>query len=118
MSIRRVCKHSEPRNVPARGFNSSLLWRTSTMLRQLPSLAVLFAVLVPAGRVWGQVGAPPRSGSEASLGNEAPRSNSFEANKPVAMTNKIIKPVPLSADTQGSALKNMDKNISDQVGDL
>jgi hypothetical protein len=88
------------------------------MLRQLPSLAVLFAVIVPAGNVWGQVAARPRSGSQPSLGNSALRSNSFEANKPVAMTNKIIKPVPLSADSQGSALTNLDRNISGQIGDL
>ena len=88
------------------------------MLRHLPSLAVLFAILVSAGNVWGQVAAPPRVGSQPSLGNAALRPNSFEPNKPVAMTNKIIKPVPLSADSQSSALTNIDRHISGQVGDL
>jgi hypothetical protein len=88
------------------------------MLRHFPSLAVLFAVIVPAGDAWGQIAAQPRTGSQQSQGNAALRPNSFEANKPVAMTNKIIKPVPLSADSQGSALANMDRNIAGQIGEL
>jgi hypothetical protein len=34
------------------------------------------------------------------------------------MTNKIIKPVPLSADSQRSALTNLDSHISGQIGIL
>lgn len=88
------------------------------MLRQLLSLAVGFAISVSAGNVWGQIAAPPRFGSQPSLGNAALRPNSFEPNKPVAMTNKIIKPAPLSADSQRSALTNIDRHISGQIGDL
>src|SRR5882757_9313945 len=88
------------------------------MLRQFPSLAVGFALIVSAGNAWVQIAAPPRFGSQPSLGNAALRPNSFEPNKPVAMINKIIKPVPLSADSQHSALTNIDRHIFSQVGDL
>jgi hypothetical protein len=88
------------------------------MLCQLPSLAVLLAIFVSAGNVWGQIAAPPRFGSQPSLGNAALRRNSFEPNKPVAMTNNIIKPVPLSTDSQRSALTNIDRHISGQISDL
>ena len=88
------------------------------MLRHLPSFAVLFVVIFPAGHAWGQVAAPPRSGSQTSRGNAALRSNSFEANKPVAMNNKIIKPIPLSVDSQRSALTNIDRLITGQIGEL
>jgi len=88
------------------------------MLRQLPSLAVLLAIIVSASDVWGQIAAPPRVGSQPSLGNAALRPNTLEANKPVAMTNKIIKPVPLTADSQRTALSNIDRHISAQIADL
>src|SRR3989442_1490736 len=42
------------------------------MLRQSPSLAALFAIIISAGNVSGQVAAPPRVGSQPSLGNAAP----------------------------------------------
>lgn len=87
------------------------------MFRPLPTLAVL-SIILSAGTVWAQVAAPPRVGTEQSLGNSALRPNSFEANKPVAMTNKIIVPVVLSVDSQHSALVNIDKRISQQIADL
>jgi hypothetical protein len=88
------------------------------MLRQFPSLAILLAVFASAGAAWGQYAAPPRVGAQPELGNTGLRPNTFEANKPVAMTNKIIKPAPLSADSQRSALANIDRQISVQVADL
>lgn len=88
------------------------------MLRRLPIFAALFAVLVSSGNVWGQLAAPPRVGSQPSLGNAALRPNTFDPNKPVAMINKIVQPVPLSADSQRAALMNIDKHISGQIADL
>ena len=92
------------------------------MLRRLPSLGVLavipLAILVSAGTAKGQAAAPPRVGPQTSLGNAGLRPNTFEANKPVAMTNKIIKPVPLTADSQRTALVNIDRQISSQIEDL
>ncbi len=86
----------------------------------LPPVAVLLAITVSVstGNVWGQIAAPPRFGWEPSLGNAALRPNSFEPNKPVAMTNKVIKPMPLSADSQRSALTNIDRHISGLISDL
>jgi hypothetical protein len=57
-------------------------------------------------------------GSQTSDGNSALRRNTFEANKPVASPNAIIKPIPLSVDSQKAALANIDKNIIDQVESL
>ncbi len=88
------------------------------MFHRSPSPVVLFSMIVSATQVWGQTAAPPRVGSQPSLGNSALRSNSFEPNKPVAMANKIIKPIPLSADSQRSALMNIDRNILGQIEDL
>ncbi|HEY3964326.1 MAG TPA: hypothetical protein VGM05_07190, partial [Planctomycetaceae bacterium] len=84
----------------------------------ISSFAMLLAIVAPAGTVQAQVAAPPRTGSQVSRGNSDLRPNSFEANKPVAMDNIIIKPVPLSTDSQRSALMNIDKNILSQAGDL
>ena len=88
------------------------------MLRHRSLLAVLFAILASAGNAWGQAGAPPRVGSQTSLGNADLRPNRFEANKPVATTNSILKPVPLSASSQRTALTNIDRQISGQIEDL
>ncbi len=88
------------------------------MIRPLPSLTILFSIFVSAGTVWGQVAAPPRVGTQTSQGNSALRPNSIEPNKPVAMDNKIIKPLPLAADSQASALANIDRSICGQIGDL
>jgi hypothetical protein len=88
------------------------------MLRQSLSLAALFALVISTGTVSGQVAAPPRFGSQTSQGNAALRPNSIEPNKPVAMTNKIMKPLPLSAEAQASALANIDRHIAAQIGDL
>ena len=88
------------------------------MLRPVPSIAVLLAIAVSVGDAWGQVAAPPRFGSQQSLGNSALRPNRSEPNKPVAMTNNVIKPVPLSAESQSSALGNIDRHISSQISDL
>ena len=85
------------------------------MHRQLPLLAVVFAIIVSVGDVWAQKVAPPRFGSQLSLGNAALRPNSFEPNEPVAMTNGIVKPMPLSADSQRSALTSIDRRVSDQI---
>jgi hypothetical protein len=88
------------------------------MYRQLLSLAVGFATTVAAVEAWGQPAAPPRFGPEPSLGNAAVRPNVFDATKPVAMTNKVIKPVPLSADSQHNALINIDRHVLGLVNDL
>jgi hypothetical protein len=88
------------------------------MFRQFPSLAILIAMIFSAGAASGQIAAPPQVGTEPSLGNEALRPNSLEPNKPVAMTNMIIKPIPLSVDSQRNALTNIDQHISGQIADL
>ncbi len=88
------------------------------MLRQFPSLAVLFVIGLSTSHAWGQIAAPPRYGSEQSQGNAGLRPNSFEPNKPVAMPNKVIIPLPLVADSQRSALASIDRKVAGQVGDL
>ncbi len=94
------------------------------MLRPFFRTAVLFAIAAPLAvfllstSATAQPAAPPRFGPEPSRANAAVRPNTFEPNKPVAMTNKIIKPVPLSADAQTTALSNIDRHISNQVADL
>ncbi len=86
----------------------------------IKSLAVMLLVgtLTSTSLLFGQVAAPPAVGSQTSEGNSALRRNTFEANKPVATPNAIIKPIPLSVDAQRSALANIDKNIVDQVESL
>jgi len=88
------------------------------MIRQPHAIVTFIAIAVSAGNVWGQIAAPPRVGTEQSRGNSALRPNSFEANKAVAMVNKIIQPVPLSADSQRTALADIDRRIIGQIGDL
>ncbi|MDB5385176.1 MAG: hypothetical protein JWM11_822 [Planctomycetaceae bacterium] len=88
------------------------------MFRRPLALFVLTITLLSTRGLFAQLAAPPRVGSQSSNGNSALRPNSFEANKPVAMPNKIIIPIPLSGDAQRSALTNLDRHIADQVGDL
>lgn len=88
------------------------------MLRQPLSLAVLVGTLASTSFLCAQVAAPPAVGQQSSDGNSALRRNTFEANKPVATPNAIIKPIPLSVDSQKTALSNIDKNIIDQVDSL
>lgn len=88
------------------------------MCRHLPLFAVLFATSLSAESAWAQLAAPPRVGPEQSLGNSALRPNSFEPNKPVALTNKIIMPVALSVESQRSALANIDRHVAQQINDL
>lgn len=88
------------------------------MSHQRISLAALIALSITSNPAWSQVAAPTRDGFEPAQGNAALRANSFEANKPVAMINEIIKPVPLSADSQSSALSNIDRRISAQATEL
>lgn len=83
-----------------------------------PHAMVIFTTLLSAPGLFGQVAAPPRTGTQLSEGNSALRPNNFEANKPVAMPNKIITPVPLSTDAQHDALANLDKHILEQVEQL
>jgi hypothetical protein len=88
------------------------------MLRRSLSLLVLVGAITSTNHLFGQVAAPPRVGSQSSEGNSALRANTFEANKPVATPNAIIKPIPLSADAQRAALANIDKNIVEQTESL
>jgi hypothetical protein len=88
------------------------------MLRMSLALVALTTTIISGQVVYGQVAAPPRVGSQSSNGNAALRPNTFEANKPVAMANKIITPIPLSTDAQRSALANLDKHIAEQVEQL
>jgi hypothetical protein len=83
-----------------------------------PHAVAIFTALLSAQGLFGQVAAPPRTGTQLSDGNSGLRSNNFEANKPVAMPNKIITPVPLSTDAQRDALANLDKHITEQVEQL
>lgn len=85
------------------------------MLRQLTSLTAFSSTLACTSLLFAQVAAPPAVGPQTSEGNSALRRNNFEANKPVATPNAIIKPIPLSTEAQKSALSNIDKNIIDQV---
>lgn len=82
------------------------------------SLVALLATFVSTSSLFGQLAAPPRVGSQPSYGNSALRSNAYEPNKPVAMTNKIVKPIPLTAETQRNALANLDRHIAGHVADL
>jgi hypothetical protein len=88
------------------------------MLRHLQLIALLFATVAPAETALAQKGAAPRFGWQPSQGNAALRPNTLEANKPVAMTNKIIQPVPLSADSQRHALASIDKNVTSQIASV
>lgn len=83
--------------------------------RRLPF--VLFAFALSSPLAWGQAG-PAGTNPAPSLGRSELKRNSFEPNKPVAVANKIITPVPLSADSQRSALSNIDRRIAVQIGDL
>ena len=85
------------------------------MCRQL---AFTLALTLSAGVLSAQDAARPRVGSQPSLGNEALRVNAFEANEPVAMTNRVVKPIPMSAETQKTALSNIDRQISSQASAL
>jgi hypothetical protein len=88
------------------------------MYRHILSVVALIATLVPANNLFGQMAAPPRVGSQPSFGNAAVRPNAFEPNKPVAMTNKIVKPIPLTAETQRNALANIDQHLAGHIADL
>ena len=88
------------------------------MSRQVLSFTVLFATLISTSHVIGQTVDTARQGPQPNPRTSALRPNTFEPNKPVAATNKIIKPVPLSADSQRSALVNIDRNISHQIENL
>lgn len=88
------------------------------MIRMSLASFVLTMTFMSSQVVRGQIATPPRIGSQSSNGNAALRPNNFEANKPVAMPNKIVTPVPLSVDAQRSALSNLDKHIADQVDQL
>jgi len=80
--------------------------------------AMLFVLAVVVDDAGAQKATRPRVGSQPSQGNAALRPNSLAANKPVAMTNTIIKPAPLSPDSQRTALANIDRRINEQVGEL
>jgi len=65
-----------------------------------------------------QVAAPPAVGPQPSLGNQALRSNSIEPGKAVAVVNKIVTPLPLSAVEKESAVKAINKKISEATTEL
>lgn len=88
------------------------------MSRQLLSFIALLAILFSTSSLFGQLAAPPRVGSQPSFGNSALRPNAFEPNKPVAMTNKIVKPIPLTVETQRNALANIDRHIAGHLANL
>jgi hypothetical protein len=82
----------------------------------LPFIVLYSLTLVPS--VFGQLAVPARVGPEPTRGNNALRRNSFEPNKPVAMTNKIVKPIPLAATDKENALASIDKHLADAVAGL
>lgn len=86
------------------------------MLRPQLTFAALFALTISASHLWAQGIGP--AGPPPSLGRSEIKANSFEPNKPVAVTNKIIKAIPLSAETQRSALNNIDRRVAAQVNEL
>lgn len=88
------------------------------MFRQPLALVVLVGTIASANMLFAQIAAPPRDGIQPSQGNSALRPNAFEPNKPVAMPNNIIKPIPLTVDVQRNALANIDRHVADQVGEL
>jgi len=75
-------------------------------------------IVVPVGTAWSQNALPLRVSGQPAVEPTAVRVNSFEPNKPVAATNKVIRPIPLTADAQRSALANIDRQILTQVNDL
>lgn len=87
------------------------------MLRFSLALFAL-AITLSASNLFAQAAAPPRVGPEQSDQNSDLRPNNFEPNKPVALPNEIIKPIPLSADSQRDAISSIDKQISEQVQQL
>lgn len=88
------------------------------MFRQPLALVVMLAAIVSPQSVFAQIAAPPRDGVQQSEGNSALRPNTFEPNKPVAMKNDIIKPIPLTVDNQRTALTNIDRQVADQATEL
>ncbi len=87
------------------------------MLRAISSVLAVLAILA-AHPVSAQKAASQRFGWQPAQGNAALRPNTIQPNKPVAMANKIVKPVPLSADSQRTALANIDHHISQQAAEL
>lgn len=87
------------------------------MLRKVTQLAIPLSIVVSACTAWGQVGPVPQRPAQPQSATTV-KPNNFEANQPVAEVNKIITPVPLSADSQRSALANIDKHVASQVEDL
>jgi hypothetical protein len=79
------------------------LWGASSLFAQIPG---------------APQGLPPGGGSLAPVPPSQLKPNAFETNKPVAMPNKIVKPIPLSLDAQKNALANLDKQILEQTMSL
>jgi flagellar biosynthesis/type III secretory pathway chaperone len=84
------------------------------MFRRVTSLTVPLSIALSTCVAWGQ----PIPVNTAKPVLPQVRPNNFEANQPVAEDNKIVVPVPLSADSQRSALANIDKHVASQVEDL
>jgi len=66
----------------------------------------------------GQIAAPPAVGPQPSLGNQALRANSIETGKAVALVNKIVTPLPLSAVEKEGAVTAINKKIVDASAEM
>lgn len=88
--------------------------RRSKFILAASSIAAALSVQIALG----QVAAPPAVGPQPSLGNQALRANSIEPGKAVAVVNKITTPLPLSAVEKESAMKAIDKKITDASADM
>lgn len=81
-------------------------------------LSASLAAALSAQATFAQLAAPPAVGPEPSLGNQALRSNSIDPGKAVAVVNKIITPLPLSAVEKESAVTAINKKILDSSTDI
>lgn len=77
----------------------------------------LAAILVPT-TVCGQIAAPPRVGPIPSEGNAGLRQNALGTTQQVAIPNRIIQPIPLSAAEKETALTGIDNHLATEIAEL
>jgi hypothetical protein len=81
--------------------------------------ALLAAVALVNGRDgFGQTTVLTGAAPEPVFGNQPLPSNTFQAGKAVAAVNKVIQPIPLSANERDMALDGIDRHLADQVAQL
>ena len=116
VSVAQITSRCHPSDVAGVGHPLHLIqWEVFAMFRQLQLLTVLVSMTITSHIALTEGPRHPDSDGNPPQGNADLRPNSLEANKSVAMTNKIVKPVPLSADSQRHALANIDRHIRGQI---